>query len=73
MSRNCERCGANPGANALALHDYCIHCSENLCGECMEAGKCDESLTGDHCPEPDDDDSALGEAMSEDDNQEDWR
>lgn len=73
MSRNCERCGITLGANQLALHDYCMHCSQNLCGECMEAGHCEESFTGDHCQEPEEGDSPLGEAMSYDDNPEDWR
>lgn len=35
----CERCGAMPEGE-YGLHDYCDHCSKNLCPKCMEAGCC---------------------------------
>lgn len=68
MSRNCERCGATPGTNSLDAHECCMHCGAVLCGECMEpSGGCGESLTGDHCPEPEDCLSPLAEAMADGD------
>lgn len=35
---NCERC--HKESEGYQLHDYCEVCSKNLCGECMENGRC---------------------------------
>lgn len=36
----CERCGVGP--KGLGLHDYCAHCSQNLCEKCAADGCCGE-------------------------------
>lgn len=32
----CERCWIETSG----MHDYCKHCSKNLCDECMAEGNC---------------------------------
>jgi len=55
MITNCENCNAAPPrissgqwAGQSHLHQYCIHCSENLCEKCLASKRCRESPTGKH-------------------------
>ena len=50
----CELCGRAPSAiehghfaGQVGMHDYCAHCSQDLCDECFEL-ECDESPTLKH-------------------------
>jgi len=56
----CERCKAMPPkittgplAGSYHMHDYCAHCSKDLCAACLAAGKCRDSPTGKHETESD--------------------
>lgn len=60
----CERCGApppkitsGPFAGSSSMHDYCVHCSADLCDDCMAEGRCPDSPTGKH--EREDDEATL--------------
>lgn len=65
--RDCERCGAapprfeaGPFAGKRGAHDYCEHCSADLCEKCMTRGKCAEAADGKHKRyEGDDDDLPI--------------
>lgn len=62
MSKPCERCGVAPPGGRYDLHDFCVHCSKDLCKGCIAAGKCHESPNGKHEVEsdetpPDEDDT----------------
>ena len=55
MDRVCERCGARPPAitsgpwaGQSSMHDYCAHCSKDLCEKCLAEGKCRDSPDGKH-------------------------
>lgn len=55
MDKPCERCGTlppmimtGPFAGSRGIHDYCMHCSEDLCPKCMETTRCRESSDGKH-------------------------
>ena len=37
------------------MHDYCVHCSKDLCEACIANKKCRESANGKHEVESDDD------------------
>lgn len=37
--KKCERCGAQPKGE-FGLLDYCLHCSRDLCDDCMKKGCC---------------------------------
>lgn len=50
----CESCGAMPAqittgpfADSYGMHDYCVHCSKDLCDDCFKKA-CRESPTGKH-------------------------
>jgi len=32
---SCEKCGVDP-KSAFGMHDYCVHCSKNLCPDCLK-------------------------------------
>ena len=49
----CERCGKTPGPSPYAMHDYCDHCSRDLCEKCMNEGKCPDSHDERHHPADD--------------------
>lgn len=60
MVNPCERCNAmppkivaGPWAGQSHLHDYCVHCSKNLCAKCIAEGKCRLNPTGKHEVESD--------------------
>lgn len=62
----CERCGAPPPvikeghfAGQSGMHDYCAHCSKDLCDPCLAAGRCRDSPDGKHHPETDPEDLDL--------------
>jgi hypothetical protein len=64
MSKTCERCGAapppitsGPFAGSPSMLDYCIHCSKDLCDDCLRDGRCTESLDGKHERESDDEET----------------
>lgn len=66
MGDPCEVCGAQPPraekgpfAGSLLFHDYCNHCSRDLCDKCMETSKCRESPDGKHAPNSEDEDEEL--------------
>lgn len=57
MIDNCEGCGktpptitAGPFKGQHNLFDYCVHCSQNLCEECLGKETCAESSTRIHLP-----------------------
>ena len=63
--RPCEYCGAEPPkiasgpwAGSQGMHDYCAHCSKDLCVECFKR-RCRQNPEPDGHHEPDTDD--LGE------------
>lgn len=60
MDRPCESCKApppkietGPWAGQRGMHNYCVHCSKDLCENCLAAGRCRESQTGKHEAESD--------------------
>jgi len=55
MVKPCERCRAmppriesGPWAGQHHLHNFCVHCSKDLCAKCLAEGKCRLSATGKH-------------------------
>lgn len=57
MTDNCEGCGKTPPtittgpfAGQHDLFDYCVHCSANLCEECMKKPTCGDATNGCHVP-----------------------
>lgn len=55
MTRPCEGCGAppprittGPWAGQRHLHNYCVHCSKDLCDTCLGKGRCRENASGKH-------------------------
>ena len=59
MVKSCERCKALPPkitsgawAGQSQTHNYCVHCSEDLCEKCLAESKCLESPSGGHEVEP---------------------
>lgn len=55
MDSRCERCKdepptirVGPWAGQRGLHNFCTHCSKNLCADCMAKGRCRQSPTKKH-------------------------
>ena len=56
----CEGCGAappriesGPFAGSTQMHDYCQHCSRDLCPKCMADGHCPDAPGHKHEPDED--------------------
>lgn len=55
MDKNCEACGSpppaiasGPFAGSRSMHDYCVHCSKDLCDDCMRSKPCRETESERH-------------------------
>lgn len=53
--KNCEDCGSRgimattgPFAGSYSGVLYCVHCSKDLCDDCLEIKHCRESVDGKH-------------------------
>lgn len=58
----CERCQVS--TKGYELHDYCKHCSKNLCDGCMKNGCCgrkpaDSGMEEDHAESDDEPEEGL--------------
>ena len=63
--KKCESCGAPPPritegefAGQRGMHDYCEHCSADLCEGCMKTNPCSNAPDGKHKPYVEEDDIA---------------